>query len=43
MKPGQQHTCVIKTTPLPHEIAAAKFQRQGAAALVADLEEMAKP
>lgn len=43
MKPGEQHTCILKTTPMPHEIAAAKFQARGAAALVADLAEMDKP
>ncbi len=41
MKPGEQHTCVLRTTPMPHEVAAQAFQRQGsAAALAADLEEI---
>lgn len=40
-RPGEQHTCQLTQTPLPHDLAAAQWQRQGsAAALAAELSEI---
>ena len=39
MPSGQWHECESVNEPLPHEVAAAKFQRRGMAVLDADLKE----
>lgn len=40
MPPGLVHTCSVAHEPLPHEVAAAAWQRKGAAALALELAEI---
>ena len=37
--PGTQHDCGLPTTVMPHDRAAAAWQRQGMAQLAQDLKE----
>ena len=39
MRPGKSHYCVRPSTSMPHDQAAAAFQRRGVSQLAADLQK----